>query len=372
MINNRLAKPMRKIPTERCNIYTPVLGYSYTHHPSIARFKGRFYALFSQGKTNEDDCGQRVMLATSDDFNHWNEPFALVDSMMGRHSRLVLTASGLYTDGETLCAYIGKFEYTKEDLRDNRTLRPEAVNDTGHLDTELGVMYTTDGVNWSPLRWLGLPVVLNHPPQPTQSGRLIAAGGVMFPFTDDKRGLDGFKIAGIYRDAFGSMQPYDDCLGIEIVTKALGWNARLLCEGSFYQTDDGVINMMLRSNSGVLWCARSYDDGETYADPFPTEFTDDGSKFHFGRLPDGRFYSVGNPVVGSGRNPLVISLSEDGENFDTAYILRDEPYEKVYHGMYKNGLYGYPHTLVHDDFMYIIYSKRKEVIEISRVALSDL
>ena len=68
----------------------------------------------------------------------------------------------------------------------------------------------------------------------------------------------------------------------------------------------------------------------------------------------------------------MLCVSEDGENFDRHYTLRDEPYTKKYPGLYKGGVYGYPVSLVHDGYLYVIYSKHKEAIEVTRVALSDI
>ena len=372
MINNRSELPLRRLASERQTVAGPAGGWSYAHHAAAAFFQGRLYAVWSSSRRNEDDCGQRVMLSASPDFFHWSPPRPLLDSQQGEDSELVLTAGGLYVHEGVLRAYFGRYEYPSSCLRNGGRLRPKAEEDPGHLRTEMGVLSTRDGEHWSAPRLLGVPVVPNHGPQPTASGRLIVAGGVMYPYTDDPSGEEGFKVTGIYGDAFGDRPPYDDSAGIELVTRARGWAAPLLREGSFFQTDDGVIHMMLRSNGPVLWCTESRDGGTTYGEPYPTEFTDDKSKFHFGRLPDGRFYAVGNPVAGGGRNPLVLSLSEDGENFNLRYILRDEPYEQQFPGMYKGGLYGYPHSLIADGYLYVIYSKRKEAVEITRVPLSAL
>lgn len=372
MINNHTGRPLKRLEAERQTIYEPDRDWSYNHHAAVAVFKGRLYALWSSARRNEDDCGQRVMLSHSEDFLHWSAPRPLLDSQQGRQSALVLTAGGFYCHGDVLRAYFGRYEYPASCLREGGTLRPEAKDDPGHLDTGMGVLSTADGESWTAPRLLGVPAVPNHGPQPTRSGRLIVASGVMYPYSDEPSGEGPFTLTGIYGDAFGDRPPYDDSAAIELVTRARGWAAPLLCEGSFFQTDDGVIHMMLRSNGPQLWCTESRDDGATYTEPFPTEFSDDRSKFHFGRLPDGRFYAVSNPVTGGGRNPLVLSLSEDGENFDTQYILRDEPYAQRFSGMYKNGLYGYPHTTVADGFLYVIYSKRKEAIEITRVPLAAL
>lgn len=372
MINNHTDRPLEKLPTERQVIYEPDQDWAYNHHAALAVFGGRLYAMWSSGRRNEDDCGQRVMLSSSEDFVHWSAPRPLVDSQQGQRSELVLTAGGFYCREGILRAYFGRYEYPFSCLREEGRLRPEAKDDPGHLGTCMGVLSTMDGEHWTAPRLLEVPVVPNHGPQLTRSGRLIVSGGVMYPYSDDPSGEGQFTITGIYGDAFGDQPAYDDSAAIELVSRVREWEAPLLCEGSFFQTDDGVIHMMLRSNGGWLWCTESRDDGATYGEPFPTGFSDDGSKFHFGRLPDGRFYGVSNPVTGGGRNPLVLALSRDGENFDTQYILRDEPYDRRFSGMYKGGLYGYPHTVVADGFLYVIYSKRKEAIEITRVPLAAL
>jgi hypothetical protein len=166
----------------------------------------------------------------------------------------------------------------------------------------------------------------------------------------------------------------DDPASFGEVAREQGWPAAL-CEGSFYQTDDRVLHMLLR-NAGRpqgyrLWLTESRDDGATWSAPVETAFSDTNAKFRFGRLPDGRFYYVGNPV-GSGRTPLVLSLSRDGVRFDQHYILGDEDYERRQPGRGKNGEYGYPHSLVHNGCLHVIISRQKEAVQVLRVALSDL
>ena len=72
------------------------------------------------------------------------------------------------------------------------------------------------------------------------------------------------------------------------------------------------------------------------------------------------------------RCPLVLSLSADGEDFSEEYILRDEGYDLRFEGRWKGGIYGYPHTLVHEGYLYIIYSLRKEGVGLTRLALADI
>jgi hypothetical protein len=149
-----------------------------------------------------------------------------------------------------------------------------------------------------------------------------------------------------------------------------------LCEGSFYQTDDGVLHMLLRSDTARLWLTESRDDGVTWSAPVPTQFTDNATKFHFGRLPDGRFYYVGcpDPEPPWQRCPLVLSLSRDGVQFSRHFILAgaDTPYTRRRDGVCKGGDYGYPHTLIHGDALHVIVSRRKEAVEVLSVPLAAL
>jgi acetylornithine deacetylase/succinyl-diaminopimelate desuccinylase-like protein len=45
---------------------------------------------------------------------------------------------------------------------------------------------------------MGVPVNPNHGPQRIASGRLILAGNISFPYTDDPTGLAGWRMTGIY------------------------------------------------------------------------------------------------------------------------------------------------------------------------------
>ncbi|MCC6352877.1 MAG: exo-alpha-sialidase, partial [Verrucomicrobiae bacterium] len=239
--------------------------------------------------------------------------------------------------------------------------------------THLQAVTTTDGEHWGAIREIGVPVNPNHGPQPTASGRLIIAGNIAFPYSDDPSGLSGWRMTGIYPKEMAATIK-DDPDSFHEVAEKQGWPAHL-CEGSFYQTEDGVLHMLLRNtgrpHNGLLWVTESRDDGATWSSPTPTAFSDTNAKFHFGRLPDGRFYYVGNPI-GGGRTPLALSLSRDGTRFDQHFILGDAKYEKRRPGLHKGGEYGYPHTLIHGGHLCITVSRQKEAVEVLRVALEEL
>lgn len=347
---------VRRPKVESSFLYQPTTEWTYSHHQSIAFFRGRFHAIWSNGRQDEDAPGQRVLWATSPDGRAWTTPRPLVDSVVDANGvERVLTAAGFHEHAGTLVAYFGNYGPKKE-------------------TTHLQAVTTTDGEHWSAVREMGVPVNPNHGPQRTASGRLIISGNISFPYTDDPSGLTGWRMTGIYPAAMAATIK-DDPVSFKEVAQAQGWRAAL-CEGSFYQTDDGVLHLLLRDTTKTvvtrhLWLTESRDDGATWTTPVETAFSDTNAKFHCGRLPDGRFYYVGNPV-GGGRTPLVLSLSRDGVHFDRHFILGETRYERRRAGESKGGEYGYPHTLIHAGGLYVIVSRQKEAVEVLRVALADL
>jgi len=360
----QVATAMR-LPVERTWLYQPEREWTYSHHPHLAFFNGRYYAMWSNGRRDEDAPGQRVLMATSADFRTWTMPEPLLGSLSGRHGEQVLTAAGFHQFAGRLVAYIGQYAYRPEFLEHGQ----RQSGDCGHVGTTLLAMSTRDGIRWDGPIDLHLPVIPNHGPQATASGRLIICGNISFPYTDDPTGLDGWHMSGIYPPA---MAPdiVDDSESFWQVQTMMGWPVGL-CEGSYVQTDDGRLQMLLRSNTARLWLTESRDDGETWSAPVQTDFSDNATKFHFGRLSDGRFYYVGcpDPEPLWTRNPLVLSLSEDGRCFHRHFLIADTPYARRTEGLHKGGDYGYPHSLVHDDALMIIVSRQKEAIEVLRVPI---
>ena len=359
-----------KLSVEKFFLYRPQQEWTYSHHASITFFQGSFYAIWSNGHEHEDYPEQRVLIATSSDFSHWSEPRPLVGPLDGKHSQLILTAAGFHQHAGLLVAYFGQYEYTPQGLKNGIRMAHD------HQDSSLWAMTSRDGLLWSQPIDMHAPLVPNHGPQPTHSGRLVISGNIAFPYSADPAGLSGWKMSGVY-PADMQADIFDDSQAFWTVQTLMGWPAGL-CEGSFFQTDDGVLHMLLRTTgtgyAGKLWQTESQDDGTTWQPPIESDFTDNDTKFHFGRLPDGRFYYVGSPDPNSRgtRNPLVLSLSIDGIHFNRHFILADEPYEMQHSGMHKGGTYGYPHTMVHAGYLYAIFSLRKEAIAVLRVSLYEL
>lgn len=348
-------KNLPKLKIERSMIYVPDTSWLYNHHASITHFKNKFIAIWSDGMKDEDKPGQRVVFATSNDFKKWSAIKVLATPNVYTTDTLnVLTAAGFHQFNDTLVAYYGEYS-------------PYRTN------THLWAKISTDGEHWSNAIDMHVPVNPNHGPQKTKTGRLIISGNFTFPYTDDYRGLSGWKMSSFYDP---SSYREDNPATFYKPAEKRGYPP--LCEGSFFQTDDNIIHMLMRVTGegwkGKLWLTESKDDGATWSSPIETSFTDNDSKFHFGRLADGRFYYVGIPdtLHHYARNPLVLSLSKDGKIFNQHFIIANEEYKLKKEGLWKGGQYGYPHTMIYDGYMYVIISRQKEAIEVLRFKLDQL
>ena len=346
---------LTKLTIQRSFIYEPVQQWLYSHHPHITFFKNKIIAIWSNGMKDEDAPGQRVVYSTSTDFYNWSAPELLANPSVFDDTTLnVLTAAGFHITHDTLVAYYGEYS-------------PERSN------TMLWAKTTTDGQHWSEPVNMHVPVNPNHGPQRLANGRLIISGNFTFPYTDDPSGLSGWKMSSFYPD---SLYKEDNPATFYAPAEKLGLPP--LCEGSFFQTGDHVIHALLRVTGdgwkGRLWLTESKDNGEHWSRPLETTFTDNDSKFHFGQLSDGRFYYVGIPdtLHHSDRNPLVLALSGDGKNFNKQYIVANSIYQLKKEGLWKEGQYGYPHTMIKDGWLYIIVSRQKEAVEILRLDLKQL
>lgn len=366
-IRNDRSAVCRRMACETVHVVCPLKGWTYNHHPFLGWYNGKLYATWSSGRVHEDDLGQRVMLSYTDDFVHWAPPIAVADTQMGKHTEKTLTAGGFYVPpGGALNLYYGEFEYWPQSL-ENGILR---TSPAPHSRPRLLVCRTEDGVQFGPPHDTGMPMLCNMPPVPLKSGRLLLTGHTSVAYTDEAQGIHGWRLGGFCGQA-GQEMAYDDT-DIEGNTALLGIQGVGLCESCVYQTEDGVVHALIRTGTDLLYASHSTDDGTTWSKPAPTGFADDKSRFVFGRLPDGRYYYVGNPIPGGNRCPLVLYLSEDGYTFGQGVILRDGPCTLRVPGRHKGGLYGYPYALAREGYLYVIYSEIKENIAVTRVPLAGL
>lgn len=349
-IYNTYANEQNSVPLskERGFVYQPIENWMYSHHPSITFFKNRFIAIWSNGIKDEDAPGQRVLWSQSPDGLHWTKPMVLANPSVYSNDTLnVLTAAGFHHYRDTLVAYYGEYSPHK-------------------TQTRLWAKTSTDGVHWSNPLDMHIPVNPNQGPVAISGGRLIICGNFTFSYTDDPSGIRNWQVRSFY-----SKTQYTQDNPATFYKPAEINHLPPLCESSFFQTPDGRIHALLRVTGngwkGKLWLTESNDKGEHWSIPVETNFTDNDSKFQFGKMPSGNaYFYVGIPdtLHHYARTPLVLAIAKRGTVFNKQYIIADENYTLQKDGLWKGGQYGYPNAIIQNGHMYVIVSRQKEAIEV--------
>ena len=335
--------------TETITVFQPV---DTTDHFSngvvLVAFEDWLYCQWQSSATDEDAQDTWVAYSRSQDGVNWSPPMVLAASIDDGYS----SSGGWWVNGDTLVGYINTW--------------PASVSPRGGY-----TRYTTstDGLNWSEPQALlmangdTLKGIFEQDPHALPDGRIINAAhfqpglNVSPIYTDDPAGLTGWMKADFTNLSTGDISR-------EI-------------EPSWFLQSDGTIVMTFRDQSGTFrrLAAVSNDRGESWTTPVLTDMPDSRSKQSAGNLPNSVAYMVGNPVTNSTRIPLVVTLSQDGKFFNTAYVLReggDDLQELRYSGRAKRAGYHYPKTMVWQDYLYVSYSTNKEDVEYTRVPLSSL
>ena len=365
------------VPTREVTIFAGHEGARYSHHHQLTALNGVLYATWSNAAIHEDSPGQHVMIATSDDLGDtWSEERVLVGPIAGEFEDAVLNATGIHVHDGRMVAYYGHYDYNKDGLRllYEQTTGLNGKADTSvswHQDVYTGILVSDDaGETWQDAgRIAGFISYIQ--PHRLRSERLVLPGQMRHPWTDDPFGVEGWTIASIP----GLPDDYVDCSQGFHFGKQFRGDKFTCSEGSCFETDDDVVHMMLRSEINKLVVAESHDDGVTYGEPELTDYTDANCRFHFGRLPDGRFIGLScpSPRATDFRTPMILATSDDGVVFDTHYVLGDEPNRPPRaNGIQKFGRYGYPSFYLLGDNIHVIYSIGKEDIATMRVPLDAL
>ena len=359
-INNNLSYPAEKIATDKVLISGFEKQWAFKHHPALGYFKGRLYAAHTRGYEGEDHPGQHMVVSYSDDFFHWSEPKIIGPSVKGTAGETVVFPVGMFVSGDRL--------YMQYYIRD---FAAECFDANGRFNTKSSwkgedycyLTWTDDGENWSEPQNIPHGYILGQGLRKSfVSGKWLSAWGAQFFSSSDQ-----------YPDIFNFNENH---LSNEQRADAKQRNGgKSLTESSWYETADGVCHILIRSDTGYLWHFQTDDDGKTLSDPYPTRFHSTNSQLNFIQTSTDFIIGVGEPYNPSrpwDAYPLQLWISEDGYNFNKSFILQDDKYQMQQPGYSKGCYYAYPSLVIEGDYLYILYSKMKEVIEITRVKLSDL
>ena len=378
-INNDLkGKQKVKIKSDRATVSMhDCEKYTFNHHPGIALQDGRLFVSFSQAYNDEDSPGQRLVVAHSDDFFNWSEPVVAAPTMENTLVTGKETANmpaSLFALNGTVYYFYSTYSYGS--TRFDKYGRFIANGGYDDMTSQSWMVKSTDGgVTWTqPELYTSAP---GATPYKSLHGQWICTFGYGIRWMDA-----GKEPNGLYWSGSGGVS------GAQINAANIRLKGQTahsaLTEDAGYQSPDYVFHTMFRSETNYMWHSESYDNGKTWTDPEPSKFYTSWSMWEFGNLPDGRVFAIGSSDPNS-RYPLELWISKDGYNFDTCYILRDEvdiaetgglflPRSKNQHcpGYAKGGEYGYPHVVMDDTYLYVAYSRHKEMMEITRVKFSDI
>ena len=230
----------------------------------------------------------------------------------------------------------------------------------------LNACVTSDGTTWETYpELLKGTVWMFEAPRLTRDGTWLAGGTVGGPAVYRGSWLEAETAGGpvVYR------WPQDNPLGEPEIVPLREHDSEGVFpagEASWYQTDEGRIWMYWRDEGGSLrlYVSVSDDDGKTWVGPLLSDFPDSVSRVRVGRLPDDRYFLIGNSYPHLyDRGHLMISLSDDGEKFTKMYTLIDDPTAQRVKGLLKQHGYQYPCSVVDGDRLLVAYSVNKEDIE---------
>lgn len=328
------------LPSETSTVFRAEEGeWQFNLHSFIARHDGKFWAIWSSGRKDEDSSSQFIRYATSEDGQKWSESGTMAPDPDGGEGPLRWLASGLYEENGNLYGL-------------------------GCLNTGSGKRGVWGGAKLHRFRWEGAKWV--------DEGVFGDNAMVYFP---------PFKVAG--RDFFVWRDERAHFFTARSTGEPGKWDIRKhpsfppdyrMSETGSYQDADGVIHLIIRDQGKTkrLYRSLSFDSGETWTLPVKTNYPDAVSKNFAGRLEDGRFFLINNPRTSGSRDPLVISFSPDGWIYGGPRILRKDAPARRYEGKFKNALsFQYSDAMEHDGRLWVIYSTNKEDIEISSFSIGD-
>src|SRR5690348_12919817 len=140
-----------KLDLEETCIFRGREGAAYNHHPQMLFDQGRLYASWSNGIIHEDQPGQRMLFAVSEDEGKtWSKESQITPPPIEKTS--TYTAEGIRSHDGKLIAYYGHYGYADRALYWNGLPNGACIRDYrgsadewAHKDTFAAVRMSDDG-----------------------------------------------------------------------------------------------------------------------------------------------------------------------------------------------------------------------------------
>lgn len=354
-----------RLPVRQGVVFRGQAGVSgFNIHNYLDHDGERFQIMWTSNAVNEGEAGSRVMRAVSTDGLTWSSATFLTPPPPPGQRYF---ARGFWRRGTQTLALVSQDrtgDYFGPDLR---MLAFEARGPAQQPWTLLGVMASDTITNFPPARltdgaWL--EASRDH------ARRLgFIKGGVAGWDSWTHRPVPPPKTRWELRDWPAtpmSRRPpgerWKSWLRLPLPTRV----TPALDEPIWWTLPDGRLMALARDNEGrrlYQWTGSA--DGRTWTRPRPSNFPDATSKIAVKRLSNGLYVLVSNarPKLEE-RNPLVLSVSRDGQTFTAMGILADAPTRRRELGQRKTPGYQYPDLLERNGVLYVSYSRNKEDIEV--------
>lgn len=325
---------------------------AYNHYACLIFYKGKFFAMWGNHPLGEDYPGQRVLFSISEKWGEWSnaeEIFAAPGPIRSKSEgegihlkpdRWVIVGDVLYA--VTYVHGAGRYPIARSVNEKGVLGEPFLLSDLSKKATlPLYMKYT------KALQPLGNKILDWYIQHDQVSWWAAKEEGV------SRKGVDG---------------------------------AQLIETFSYRAKDDGLV-LMLRNwgtPSNPVHNNRMYvsfkKGNDEWGTPYPTDIPDSPTRGQALRLDDGTILLIGSqntPVFDEAlyldRDPITISISKDGYTFDRVFALRTvSPKKFRFSGVRgRNPGYAYSSSIIHEDWLYTMYSIGKEDMAISRVKISD-
>lgn len=329
---------------------------AYNHYATLINFEGRFFAMWGNHPLGEDGPGQRIMYAYSDEWGNWSSAEDLFEAP---GPVLPRTESGIHLKPDRWMVIDGKL---------------------------YAVVYVFQAGNYSIARQVNFdgsyenPFYVNQPP----------GGETVFPsFMEGVEPPAGSNITAAQIRVWYSQNSQVSWWGrTDQSLPRFGIDGATIIETFAYRAKDGGMVLMGRNwgtPSNPVHNNRMYvtfkNDSGPWESFYPTDIPDSPSRAEALTLSDGTVLLIGNQNVSRfddalylDRDPITVSISEDGYTFDRVFALRTQARTSYrFTGIAgRNHGYAYSMSIVHDGWLYTMYSASKEDLEITRVRLSDM
>jgi len=342
----KLAAPvdLKVIPSKTSSVYHAAAGeWQFNLHSYIAHYDGKFWAIWSSGRVDEDSPSQLIRYATSADGHHWSEAQILADDPDGPDQPGRWIARGIFVYQKKLTALVARLDGPRD--------TPKGHESWANLRL---MAFQWNGREWKAAGLFLDDCMNNYPPQ--------AIGDSLFMTC---------------RDSYATMHTAWTDRGRHVnwkVTKLPGEAPHdRMSEPSSYVDPEGLVHLIFRDgrSSKYLYRSLSRDHGRTWSAPVRTNYPDATSKNITGRLANGWYFLINNPNQ-KRRDPLAISFSRDGWVFDNPTALRRNAPDRRFAGRSKStNSFQYPHVLERNGSLWVIYATNKEDIEISEFKIAD-